>query len=168
MSLLSLTDLLHAFSRNNKTIGQHPVVCFVGEQYPLLFFSWLLPRMSPEDQQFISLELGQHSHAEIRAQLETSFLGQQSVYWVRNIGDESAQELRSWIGYLQEYTGPNTVLFLSLRLHCHPNILCIPLLFLRQLMGNYLNCYSKLLPRCLSIMRTPLQKKCLRAIALFH
>jgi hypothetical protein len=111
MSLLSITELLHAFSRNNKTIGQHPVVCFVGEQYPLLFFSWLLPRMSPEDQQFISLELGQHSHAEIRAQLETSFLGQQSVYWVRNIGDESARELRSWIGYLQEYTGPNSVLF---------------------------------------------------------
>jgi hypothetical protein len=111
MSALSITDLLHELSKNTKTIGQSPVVCFVGEYYPLLFFSWLLPRISPQDQQFISLELGQQTHAHIRAQLETSFLGQQSVYWLRNVSDESVQEVRSWIGYLQEYSGPNSILF---------------------------------------------------------
>lgn len=113
MSVHSITDLLHAVSKNTETIGQHPVVCFVGEHYPLLFFSWILPRIVPQDQQFISLEIGQHTHAEIRAQLETSFLGQQSVYWLRNLSDESAQETRSWIGYLQEYAGPHTILFFA-------------------------------------------------------
>lgn len=94
-----------------KTIGDDPVVCFVGKHYPLLFFSWFLSHIRTQETQCISLDVMSAEESHIKAQLETSFLGQKSVYWLGDLTLLSAAKKRSWIGYMQQYAGPHTILF---------------------------------------------------------
>lgn len=54
-----------------------------------------------------------HSFHDIKAQLETSFLGNRMLYWVKNIHTLDAATRKAWLSYVQTYEGPHTLLYWS-------------------------------------------------------
>ena len=89
-----------------------PILYFYGaKDYPLLFFSFLFGQIKKNHQINIQpLDLLQ-DQARATSQLETSFLGQQVVYWIKNIDDLPAAKKKQWLSYFNTYAGPNFVMF---------------------------------------------------------
>lgn len=93
------------------------VVYFVSEgPYPAHFFSqllgWLKARIP-----CVSLDSEQYKLADIKAQLETSFLGSSMFYWVKNIDELDAATQKAWLSYIKKYQGPHCVFYWSLMRH---------------------------------------------------
>ena len=105
---ISFTDFL-----NNSRPLEDPVVCFVlSADYPLLFFSRAIAQLKiryPFPVQMIDSATMQKQ--QMVGLLETSFLGSQSLYWLRDMSAVSAREQSSWLQYAAQYTGPNHVWF---------------------------------------------------------
>lgn len=88
------------------------VIAFEGETYPAYFFSKLLGVVKSKTA-CVSLDVELHKLADIKAQLETSFLGNRMLYWVKNTHDLDAAGRKAWLSYAKAYQGPHCMLYFS-------------------------------------------------------
>lgn len=103
-------DILRACSSGQ--LWDNTIVHFkVKQEYPLLFFSLLFKSIS---KQIIHIDLMVQSD-DLFAQLETSFLGMQKIYFLGFLDELPKNVLQKWTHYLQTYQGPNQLLYIS----CH-------------------------------------------------
>lgn len=86
-------------------------VCFTGrkEKYPLLFFSLLFKQgigISVE-----TINTADEDTAAIVAKLSTTFLGNTSFYWLKNISALKGKKQKTLFVFLKQYRGPNSIAF---------------------------------------------------------
>jgi hypothetical protein len=95
---------------------QIPRICFAmpSTDYPYFFcirFIERFARLSPYRLEVIDLETV--DSAALIAQLEMSFLGNQMLYWIRNVHTVSGKEGKQLIAYLHTYQGPHCLIFFA-------------------------------------------------------
>jgi hypothetical protein len=105
MDLLQLSTVLD----QQPAQSSPSVFCFVAPAYPLLFFSLLLTRIK-KTRSAVSLDLTQEA-GSIVSQLDMSFLGQSTCYWLGDLGLLDAKKKKYWLDYLARYKGPHTLFF---------------------------------------------------------
>lgn len=88
------------------------VIAFQAEAYPAAFFAQMIALLKSKTV-VASLDLEQQKLGEIKAQLETSFLGSRMIYWVKNSHDLDAAGKKAWDGYVKTYTGPHCIAYAS-------------------------------------------------------
>jgi len=86
-------------------------ICFTGrkEKYPLLFFSLLFKQgigISVE-----TINTADEDTATIMAKLSTTFLGNTSFYWLKNISALKGKKQKTLFVFFKQYTGPNSIAF---------------------------------------------------------
>ena len=100
-------DLLNFLSQ--ETIhSANTVFCFSGPKYPALFFSIIkqkLKKILP----LVSLDTLENE-ALLKAHLEMSFLGSQTLYW---LSQDLIETYSTIVPYLVHYKGPNVVAFFT-------------------------------------------------------
>ncbi len=102
-------DLQKAFKACQSSTA--PVTAFVVDQsYPLLFFSHLLRNQHNDADQMVCLDVAQRKEQEIKAQLETSFLGMKRTYWLGALHQLNKKKAQDLLVYLHGYHGPNRIL----------------------------------------------------------
>lgn len=85
-----------------------------GSEYPVLFFSTFIERCKKSALGHIQvMDLADSSIDSAIAQFSTSFLGNRTYYWLKNISELDAKKRSYWLGYLQSYQGPNCLIFFS-------------------------------------------------------
>ena len=62
---------------------------------------------------YVSLDSEVFRLGEMKAQLETSFLGSRMLYLVKNIHTLDAAHTKSWLSYVKTYEGPHGILYWS-------------------------------------------------------
>ena len=94
------------------------ILCFKGsaESYPLLFISLLCTRLKRmQELPILFIDVQDESFPSIQAQLETSFLGQKTIYWLKNCIELDEKKKKQLLPYLANYSGPNVIgIFLPL------------------------------------------------------
>jgi hypothetical protein len=103
-------DLQKLIQQQN--IVQDGIIGFtVEDTYPLLFFSYLLKYQQKTSDPIMYLDVNSCLEQDIKAQLETSFLGMKRIYWLGAIHQLPKKKAQSWLIYLQKYNGPNSIMF---------------------------------------------------------
>lgn len=93
---------------------KYPVICFTGQPYPLLFFSLLLKNLKKSSGHEIkSINIETATTAELKAQLEVSFLGQTFITWCSDTAVLDAKQKKEFFSYLATYKGPHSVWFFA-------------------------------------------------------
>ena len=85
------------------------ILAFQGTQYPLLFFSLLYEKLKTH----LSLETidcAENDVSVYMSRLQTSFLGQSMVYWLKNVNELDEKKKARFLDYLSNYGGPHTLL----------------------------------------------------------
>ena len=100
------------FEQLQKQLPSEKVVCFRSELYPLLFFSQLLTFLQKK-YSFQVIDVSVISRQQALSVLETSFLGMNTGYWLRNISALSMQEQSFWLSYCARYAGPHIIMFFT-------------------------------------------------------
>lgn len=96
------------------TTSEHSVVCFtIKKEYPLLYFSQLISKITQEHSPLISIDL-MGEIGSIQAQLESSFLGNSQRYWLGYIDALPKAVFKQWQSYLDAYQGPNNLYYVTL------------------------------------------------------
>jgi len=92
---------------------KNPVICLrIQGAYPALFLSALFHHIKKSYAMRIELlDFEQLGIADMKVRLATSFLGMPTLYWVRDVSVLDAQSKKELLRYLQDYLGPNHVLF---------------------------------------------------------
>ena len=110
-------DLLNFFTHITESdfFDKHSRICFKGiakQEYPLLFFSLLCVQIKKMGTIPVEvIDLAQADVVQTKSKLATSFLGNKTLYWLKNINDLRDKKRKEWLSYLQEYQGPNSVAF---------------------------------------------------------
>ena len=102
------------------------VLSFFGNEYPALFFPILFDSCKNNGGPSIQvIDLQEMSLENITALLASSFLGNRSYYWLKDIADLDAKKRSYWTTYIQSYTGPNCILCFSDKAmpHVHPDLI---------------------------------------------
>lgn len=82
--------------------------CFQGSDYPLLFFTLFFRRLEAlQSKKYQMIDGAESEFPELCAQLATSFLGQTSSYWLKNISSSDARTKK----LLFSYQGPHQLAF---------------------------------------------------------
>ena len=92
---------------------KHPVITIgVADDAPtpILLSGLLMQRWQQEGIMLTPLSMLQ-SESTVRAQLETSFLGQKHYLWLTQYDQLPAKQRKAWAAYLQAYTGPHTIIY---------------------------------------------------------
>jgi len=86
-------------------------ICFrgLGQGYPLLFFFELFKHVG--DAQVEVARPAEENSADSFARLSTSFLGQTSFYWLKNISSLKGKKGKQLLTFLKSYQGPHGVAF---------------------------------------------------------
>src|SRR5690348_4950100 len=109
-----MTQSFHNFLRQGSAASQHAVVCLVSATYPLLCIAQLRAVLAHS----VSTPI-QTVHAKegglqtVKRLLQTSFLGMRKIYFLHEVDDLTANEKKELFNYLAQYTGPNTVYFVT-------------------------------------------------------
>lgn len=114
---MNLSQFLIQAKKPDSLVG-YPVIYFKAgvtgfkdnQTYPLLFFSVLTSHLKKNNLMVQAIDFVDETDAAIYAKLQTSFLGQKIVYLLQNLQELDDKKLRSWLGYLQLYQGPNTLI----------------------------------------------------------
>ena len=103
-----------------------PSLCFaIKGAYPRLFFSHIIQHAKaviPIEH----LNMYTRSKNEIKAQLETSFLGMQRSYWLGSLDELSKKDQSYWLSYIRMYQGPNRVLYTISAIDAQKNDIAVP------------------------------------------
>ncbi len=111
---MNLITFLQTFS-SNKTLPSKHVFLFHGTMYQSLFFSYLLEQIKAKHYTE-TIDIAEQDFASVQSRLQTSFLGQSVVYWLKNSADLDEKTANKINTYVQSYTGPHTIVcFLSLK-----------------------------------------------------
>lgn len=102
MKLRPFIDIVLA----QKPLSSYQVILFQAKQYPLLFFTALQSQLKKQSALEI-IDLEQEDSNQVFIRLETSFLGQSLIYWLKNshlLEEKAKNRLRN---YLDAYQGPH-------------------------------------------------------------
>lgn len=109
---MKLTEFITTIQTSPEKLYQYPRIIFTGQSYPVLFFSYIATAFNKKQPGMLTLidpEIQEDS--QIRAQLQTSFLGMQRMFWFGSSSSLESSASKEWARFLDNYSGPNTVLF---------------------------------------------------------
>lgn len=106
---MHITEFLRMFKDTPDLSGVFAVT-FESESYPGYFFSQLLVLIKSHTT-CVTLDSEQYKLGDIKAQLETSFLGSRMLYWVKNTHELDAVTKKAWASYMKNYQGPHCVMY---------------------------------------------------------
>ncbi|KKP29895.1 MAG: hypothetical protein UR12_C0001G0030 [candidate division TM6 bacterium GW2011_GWF2_30_66] len=89
---------------------------FQEKQNPSIFLSFFIKKFREAISQQISSEIINLVSCEnmiLKSKLETTFLGQKKLYWLDGLMDLKPKEQVPFINYLENYSGPNYIVFCS-------------------------------------------------------
>jgi len=110
---MNLIQFLHD-DQIQKTINAAPVICFQAAAYPLLFCRQLIAHCARiGSQEIVSSSMAAENHAATMASLQTTFLGNESWYWLGSDEGLSKKVSDAWHAYLSGYKGPNKLFFFT-------------------------------------------------------
>ncbi|MCK5632575.1 hypothetical protein KAH94_02420 [bacterium] len=95
-------------------LHQYKTICFKGlrEKYPLLFFSIFFKQIKKQGMVSVeTVKTPQEEPTSIFAKLSTSFLGNTSLYWLKNISEFKPKKSKQILDFLKIYSGPNNAVF---------------------------------------------------------
>jgi len=108
---MNLKELL---SSSESLFKKRSVIGFQSAEYPLLFLKKLREHLQEQTKlKTVSIDMNETELAQIRSQLEMSFLGQKNLYWLGDLSTLSLKNYGHWISYLSSYHGPHDVLFFT-------------------------------------------------------
>lgn len=110
---MNLVNFLLLLQR--KEIENYSVICFVGKQYPILFFNILkniIHKIYGFRVQSLDFSLD-NDNKGFEALFEISFLGNTLFYWLGNINNMSADVRRRFMFYIKNYKGPHSIWFFT-------------------------------------------------------
>jgi len=111
---MRLTEFLQDVTSQNLLSTSKVFYFFGTAQYPSVFFPSFLQKVREIiDFELRSLDLGREQELAIKSQLETSFLGKKTFYWLHDLSKLKGKQKTAWINYLKKYTGPNVVSFFT-------------------------------------------------------
>jgi len=118
MSSMNLNQFLSQIGSDGTTLSQHTVLCFKDASgngsYPLLFFSLFCSQLKKNETILVEVvDLSGQERNSIESKLQTSFLGLQTFYWLKNITEIDEKKRAFWMAYLSDYRGPNVVAFFT-------------------------------------------------------
>ncbi|MDP3889106.1 MAG: hypothetical protein Q8Q25_01005 [bacterium] len=88
------------------------VVCFLGTDYPLLFFAQLRMNMQGTSNGMIeTINLKEIENSLFQSRLQTSFLGNSVIYFLKELDTLEQEKKQVVLTFLNTYHGPNTVCF---------------------------------------------------------
>ena len=109
---MELSTFLERINKQHDLFEKHAVFCFNGSSYPLLFFSFLFSHVRKQHPELIkTIDLSMTKKSVVKAQLQTPFLGERVLYWLRSFPDCNRTDQRDWLSYIQQYQGPNAIVF---------------------------------------------------------
>ncbi|MCL4229692.1 hypothetical protein KJZ61_03335 [Candidatus Dependentiae bacterium] len=93
-------------------LSQHRVMVYVGEgEYPLLFFMAFLKKLrSCENAVIESIDVQECGLDAAQLRLETSFLGNSTIYWLKSFDMLDEKKRKLWFKYMSSYIGPNSIM----------------------------------------------------------
>ena len=110
---MNFNQLCTQLQEGEAWLNRYSVVCLKGTQdYPLLFFSLFIKKLQSIPAHVIeTIDLAHVDSAQAQSMLQTSFLGMRVCYWLQNINELDEKKQKFWLGYVQQYTGPHTLIF---------------------------------------------------------
>lgn len=109
MTFIQLLDAL----KNPESLTRYRVIAFQGSEYPLLFFSLLGSRLKAANVPFEAIDCAEHDSSFLEAKFQTSFLGQQLFFWLKN-SESLSDRMRKWLfKFVADYQGPHTIMFFA-------------------------------------------------------
>jgi hypothetical protein len=112
MSIMNVQSFL-AHIGQKKLLPSFSVICFVGAEYPLLFFSHIFSFLGKNDFVVHRLDLMGSDASLLKAQLSMTGFGGAVAYWLNGFHLLAAKKQQEWNAYLQSYDGPHTILYFS-------------------------------------------------------
>lgn len=85
------------------------IILFYSKEYPALFFSYFFQKLKTNNVSVININMIDHDFNEIKQQLEMSFLGRKSFYWLGNLSLLGEKKIKEILDYLNSYNGPNQI-----------------------------------------------------------
>jgi hypothetical protein len=108
--MMTLTSFLELLNKNKK-LPETSVIYFVGNEYPLLFFSHIFSFLQKNNNIFEFISLDSMDVSFIKSQVSTiSFTGS-TVYCFNDFHTLSLKKQQEWIVYFKTYTGPHKLIF---------------------------------------------------------
>lgn len=107
---MSLLNLL----ADNSPLLSSSVLCFYGNEYPLLFFSLLIKRLKQQTFPIVAFDYCAQEHAIFEARASTTFLGSSSVFWLNNCSLVEQERKTRLMHFLDNYRGPHRIWFYDL------------------------------------------------------
>lgn len=110
---MQLEQFIQQIIHDQSALFSHPVIALYGNEYPLLFTSQFLKLLSSKNPGLVvPLHVQDQEQAVVSAQLQTTFLGRSSIYWLADsLVHVARTKQQEWLNELRQYEGPNTVLF---------------------------------------------------------
>ena len=122
MNLKQLIEAPEKYIKNSFMIG------FAGTSYPLLFLKKIRDYIQLQcGLKMLYIHMQDAELAQIRAQLEMSFLGHQNIYWLGDLSTLSLKNYMQWMTYLSNYKGPHSILFFTTKEFSDKNMKLISL-----------------------------------------
>ncbi len=109
---MKLTEFINTIQTNPEKLYQYSRIIFTGQSYPLLFFSYIATALNKKQPGLLTLiDPSSQDDSQIRAALQTSFLGMQRMFWFGSVSALESGAFKEWSRFLDNYSGPNTILF---------------------------------------------------------
>lgn len=109
---MKISEFINIIHSSPEELYAYPRIVFTGSAYPLLFFSYIATALNKQKPGFMTIvDPDSQEESHIRAQLQTSFLGMQRMFWFGSISALESGAQKSWRKFLAEYNGPNTIMF---------------------------------------------------------
>src|SRR5690349_13395704 len=86
------------------------IICSYTEEYPLIFVVQLLKICSATHKQVVPINMCHEQVESLVPSFQSSFLGNHTLYWLKNSAGMSAKQQKWWLSYLSHYTGPNLLI----------------------------------------------------------
>lgn len=93
---------------------QTPIVTFIGNEYPLLFFSYLLATIKTKNICCKFIDLAAQDNNQLHTQASTLFLdAQQILFWCGSCAVLDKRKKKDFLQWVVHYKGPHTIWFFS-------------------------------------------------------
>lgn len=97
---------------SDKTISSYTIIAFQAADYPFLFFS-LIQEQIKTYASLDPIDLQEQDLSWYMSRLQTTFLGQSMIYWLKNVDSLDDKKKSQLYDFLKNYTGPHTLIFCS-------------------------------------------------------
>jgi hypothetical protein len=99
--------------QSTKNVPISSVLCFMGKEYPLLFFSYFIRFLTNQGTRVTVLDSLEMDVSSLKAYLETVTFDGTVTYYITNSYELPLKKRQEWHAYIQSYRGPHTIIFFS-------------------------------------------------------